>query len=183
MIVLDLSRRELAAQLIGEIAGNSLVRMEEIDQGLRVQLRREGARQILGKMRSDPDLGFELFVDLTAVDYAGYSLPMPERFAVAYQLLSFRLALRLEAIVWIPESEPCAESVSDLFAAAVWAEREAFDMFGIDFSGHPDLRRILLPEGYKGHPLRKEYPLKGRGERAAFETYEAQAGRPAEIDG
>lgn len=118
-------------------------------------------------------LRFDVLSDLTAVDYMKYPKDMPERFAVVYHLTSFeaRPHTRLRVKAMLSEESPLIPSATDLFASAEWLEREAFDMYGIQFTGHPNLIRILLPDYYQGHPLRKDYPLKGRGERESFPKY------------
>jgi NADH-quinone oxidoreductase subunit C len=103
--------------------------------------------------------GFDMLVDLTAVDWAEGVSP---RFTVVYHLLSTATPgyIRI-ATDCVSDSEPAAPSVVSLWPAANWHEREAYDMFGIKFEGHPDLRRILMWDGYPYHPLRKEFPLAG----------------------
>lgn len=113
--------------------------------------------------------GFDCLTDLTAVDYLNQG--MPERFCVVYNLYSFKDNARTRVKAFVPESDPTIESASALWKAAPWAEREVYDLFGIVFKNHPDLRRIVLPEAYEGHPLRKDYPLTGRGERMDFPRY------------
>jgi NADH-quinone oxidoreductase subunit C len=111
------------------------------------------------------------------MDFLKYPLELleredvPERFAVVYQLTSLEHNARLRVKAYVPE-EPCEiATATELWPAANWAEREVYDLYGIRFTGHPDLRRILMPENYQGHPLRKDYPLKGRGERDHFPKY------------
>jgi len=107
--------------------------------------------------------GFEMCVDLCAVDYLthpGRRLPpevRAERFEVVVQLLSVARRRRLKVRVQVPESDPQLPSLWDLYPSVEASEREAFDMFGIRFEGHPDLTRILMPEDWEGHPLRKDY--------------------------
>jgi len=107
--------------------------------------------------------GFELCTDLCAVDYLlhpGRALPeatAPERFEVVVQLLSIEQRRRVRVRVQVPESDPTLGSLWDLYPGVEAMEREAFDMFGIRFTGHPDLTRILMPEDWEGHPLRKDY--------------------------
>ncbi len=109
------------------------------------------------------DAGFELCTDLCAVDYLTHpprALPAevaPERFEVVVQLLSMEQAHRIKLRVQVPESDPVLDSLWDLYPGTEAMEREAFDMFGIRFTGHPDLTRILMPEEWEGHPLRKDY--------------------------
>lgn len=126
---------------------------------------------LLEFLKDHKELEFTYLVELTAVDYKGYIEKAPERFAVVYILYSFKLNSYYKVKAYVPESSPEIASVTHLWKAANWAEREVFDMFGIKFSGHPDLKRILLPETFKDYPLRKEYPLKGKGERQGFEPY------------
>ena len=108
-------------------------------------------------------VGFELCSDLCAVDYLthpGRTLPdgvVPERFEVVVNLLSLSQRQRVRIRVQVPESDPCLSSIIDLYPGADAMEREAFDMVGIVFEGHPDLTRILMPEDWEGHPLRKDY--------------------------
>lgn len=115
--------------------------------------------------------GFAMLSDLFGIDYLTAGHPPARRFAVVYELLSLDPPRRRRVKVFLPESSPEVPSVTELWPAANWLEREAFDMFGIRFRGHPDLRRLLLPEGYEGHPLRRDYPLAGRGARDAFPRY------------
>jgi NADH-quinone oxidoreductase subunit C len=109
------------------------------------------------------DTGFELLSDLTAVDYLthpGRRLPAgvtPERFELAVVLLSVSRRQRVRLRVQVPEADPVVRSVWDLYRGAEALEREAYDMFGIWFTGHPDLTRILMPEDWEGHPLRKDF--------------------------
>ena len=142
-------------------------------------------------LRDTPELKFEMLVDLAGVDYLHYgrdewqtvtatrsgfsrgrvartSAPdpdMPGRFAVVYQLLSITHNQRLRLRVKCPDAgEPVVDSVIEVWASANWFEREAFDLFGILFRGHPDLRRILTDYGFIGHPFRKDFPLIGNVE-------------------
>ncbi len=121
-------------------------------------------------------LGFVYFIDVTGVDYSKYSLPRAGRFAVIYTLLSPERGVRAIVCSYLPGEDPSIESIAGVYPGADWAEREVYDMYGIRFTHHPDLKRILMPDDFDGHPLRKDYPLKGRGERASFPVYEAQHG-------
>jgi NADH-quinone oxidoreductase subunit C len=102
--------------------------------------------------------GFKMLADLTGVDYLEYTTFMPERFAVVYNLLEPLSGERLIVRVFVPDGEKLP-SVTDLWGTADWHEREVFDLFGLEFEGHPDLRKILTPEDLDGHPLRKDFPL------------------------
>jgi NADH-quinone oxidoreductase subunit C len=112
----------------------------------------------LQTLRDHPELRFEMLSDLTAVDYLGRE----PRFEVIYQLYSVALNHRLRLKVPVPEDDPVLPSATALWKAANWAEREVWDMFGIRFTGHPDLRRILMYPEFAGHPLRKDYPVDRR---------------------
>ena len=111
--------------------------------------------------------GFDLLVDLTCVDYLNYR-DAPDRFGLVYLLASTVSNERLTIRAYLGEAEPIVPTATDLWPGADWMEREVWDMFGITFDGHADHRRILLPEEFAGHPLRKDYPLQGRGERHNF---------------
>ena len=108
------------------------------------------------ELRDDPDCMFVCFIDLLGVDYPGRE----RRFDVVYNLLSPRHNQRIRVKVETDEDTP-VPSIVDVFPAANWYEREAYDLYGILFSGHPDLRRILTDYGFEGHPLRKDFPLTG----------------------
>lgn len=101
--------------------------------------------------------GFNVLMDVGGVDY----LPREPRFEVVYHFLSLPRLWRLRVRVPVEEAHPSVPSVADLWPAAAAAEREVFDLFGIDFPGHPRLTRILMPDNWQGHPLRKDYPLRG----------------------
>ncbi|MFQ5904168.1 MAG: NADH-quinone oxidoreductase subunit C [Candidatus Binatia bacterium] len=117
---------------------------------------REGVREIFGFLKEDPKLDFNFLTDITAVDYLGKKEP---RFEVVYHLYSLRTRHRLRVKVPVPEADPTVDSVTPLWRGANWLEREVWDMFGVRFLGHPDLRRVLLYEEFQGHPLRKDYPV------------------------
>ncbi len=112
-------------------------------------------------------LGFDVLADVTAVDYSKLE-GHPERFAVIWNLLSLSQECRLRVKAYLPEDDPTVATASSLWVAADWGEREVFDMFGIEFKGHPNMKRILMPDDYGSFPLRKDYPLRGRGERDNF---------------
>ncbi|MGL4512331.1 MAG: NADH-quinone oxidoreductase subunit C [Lacipirellulaceae bacterium] len=111
--------------------------------------------------------GFDYLVDVTAVDYLEYE-GATDRFGVVYVLTNTGSGARLVVKTFVNLPNPSLPSVIGLWGAADWLEREVFDLFGIRFEGHPDLRRLLMPDGFIDHPLRKDYPLKGLGERHNF---------------
>jgi NADH-quinone oxidoreductase subunit C len=120
-------------------------------------------------LRDDPQTRFEQLCDLLGMDYLGYP-GATDRFAVIYSLLSLTHNHRLWVKVFVNDPDPHVPSVTSLWKGAEWPEREVYDLFGIRFTGHPDLRRILLPQNFTSYPLRKDYPLTGRGEREDFEV-------------
>lgn len=115
--------------------------------------------RVLTYLRDEPGLRFAQMVDLCAVDYP----ERPSRFEVVYHLLSVVHNRRVRVKVAVPEDTP-VPSVVEVFPAAGWYEREVWDLFGIAFDGHPDLRRILTDYGFQGHPLRRDFPLSGKVE-------------------
>ncbi|MBU0639042.1 MAG: NADH-quinone oxidoreductase subunit C [Planctomycetes bacterium] len=125
--------------------------------------------EVMAFLRDDPRTRFEQLIDLTCVDYLNFP-EAEDRLAVVYALLSLTHNHRLWVKVFVNDPDPEVPSVYELWHGADWPEREVFDLFGIRFAGHPDLRRLLLPEDFKDHPLRKDYPLRGRGEREAFDA-------------
>ena len=110
-------------------------------------------------IRDDPELDFKFLMDLTAVDYLNRK---DNRFEVVYHFYSLKHNHRLRVKVPVGEDDCRIDSVSSLWKTANWYEREVWDLYGIKFNGHPDMRRILLYEEFKGHPLRKDYPINKR---------------------
>jgi NADH-quinone oxidoreductase subunit C len=137
-----------AAPVRGEMARGQAV----------IVLERGALPAALQTLRDHPETRFEMLSDLTAVDYLGRT----PRFEVVYQLYSVSLNHRLRVKVPVPEDDAVVPTASGVWKSANWAEREAWDMFGIRFAGHPDLRRILMYPEFEGHPLRKDYPLHQR---------------------
>jgi NADH-quinone oxidoreductase subunit C len=127
------------------------------------------ADQLIEVMSALKAGGFDYLVDITAVDYLHYP-NATDRYGVVYALANTDTAARVYVKVMLNDPDPVVKSVYPLWKGADWMEREVYDMFGILFDGHPDLRRILMPDGFASYPLRKDYPLRGRGERHNFET-------------
>ncbi|MBI3593015.1 MAG: NADH-quinone oxidoreductase subunit C, partial [Nitrospirae bacterium] len=119
-------------------------------------------------LHDTPELYFNYLEDLCGVDYHGKKEP---RFEVVYHLYSLRHRHMLRIKAEVPEDDCAIESVVDIWAGANWHERECYDMFGVTFRGHPDHRRILMPEDWAGHPLRKDYPLKSDLGEMEWEGY------------
>ena len=120
--------------------------------------------QVCRQLRDDPALHFEQLIDLCGMDYSDFRNEPQQglRYAVVLHLLSVRHNWRVRLKVFAPDDElPAVASVNDLWNAANWFEREAFDLFGILFEGHADLRRILTDYGFVGHPFRKDFPVSG----------------------
>jgi NADH-quinone oxidoreductase subunit C len=126
---------------------------------LTVTAAREGIVDVLTKLRDSEGCKFEILIDICGVDYPARA----NRFDVVYHLLSPRLNQRIRVKLETNEAD-AVPSVIPVFPAANWFEREAYDMYGILFSGHPDLRRLLTDYGFQGHPLRKDFPLTGHVE-------------------
>jgi NADH-quinone oxidoreductase subunit C len=131
-----------------------------------VSVKRDQIAAMMKFLKEDPELKFEVLMDLFGVDYlemGGF-----ERFAVVYHLYSDTFNKRLRIKAFVPEGDETIDSVTHLWAAANWPEREVFDMYGISFNNHPDLRRLLCPDNFEGFPLRKDFPLEGIGYRESF---------------
>jgi len=124
---------------------------------LTLVLPREDLRRAGEFVRSDPELQFTFLSDVTGMD----RFPVEPRFEINYHLLSMSRRERLRLKVRVFGSDPVVESVTSVWPTANWHEREVFDLFGVRFEGHPDLRRILMPEDWEGHPLRKDYSVEG----------------------
>jgi NADH-quinone oxidoreductase subunit C len=108
--------------------------------------------------------GFDFLAEITCVDYLDYP-GATDRFGLVYVLVSTANNARLVIRTFVNDPNPAVRSVVDLWSGANWLEREVWDLFGIRFEGHPDLRRLVLPDAFEAHPLRKDYPLQGYGER------------------
>lgn len=108
-------------------------------------------------LQSDPEMAFTYLCDVTGVD----RFPVEPRFELNYHLVSMSRRERLRLKVRVDTSDAVVDTVSNVWPTANWHEREVFDLFGVRFEGHPDLRRILLPEDWEGHPLRKDFPVEG----------------------
>ena len=153
-----------------KILENVMSRFDGIQQSrfrdqTRIVVSRDQLFEIMATLKDQHQ--FDLLVDITCVDYLNYR-GATNRFGLVYLLASTDTDQRLTIRVMLDESDTEVASLTELWEGANWMEREVWDMFGIRFRGHPDLRRILLPEEFSAHPLRKDYPLQGRGERHNF---------------
>ncbi len=144
--------------------GASIGRSAVVRGATVVAIARDGAHDVLAWLRDDPDQRYDYLVDVTAVEYRDRERPLE----VVYQLRSIPRGVDLRVKIELDRAAPLeVDSVVDLWQGANWLEREAWDMFGVRFAGHPDHRRILMWETYdEGHPLRKDFPLRGRFSRA-----------------
>lgn len=181
---------EALMKQLGEIFEDALVACEESFGEVTIEVSKDDLLDIMKQLRDHDNLAFEQLIDLTVVDYLTYGQDewatteatssgfsrgreesqavkgawQRERFAVVYHLLSIAHNRRLRVKCFVKENRPTIASVIDVWASANWYEREAFDLFGILFTGHPDLRRIMTDYGFVGHPFRKDFPLIGNVE-------------------
>jgi NADH-quinone oxidoreductase subunit C len=185
------SRSEMLASALSARFGDKLKPLPVVPGDVAFEVAASDLLEVCRELRSDQSFAFEQLIDLSGIDYLDYgrqewrtesstrtgfsrgvdrireavSEPRPSRFAVVYQLLSVTHNWRLRLRCFTHEGEPpVIDSVVDIWASANWYEREAFDLFGILFKGHPDLRRILTDYGFIGHPFRKDFPLIGNVE-------------------
>jgi len=142
-------------QRLKEVLGDNFLEEGEFRGQRFVILRKDGVREAIKLLKA---LGFDHLQTLTGVDYLRIA-NRKARFEVVYQLYSIENRLQLRLRVEVPEDDPEVDSIVDLFPCANFLEREVYDLLGIRFKGHPNLKRILLPENWVGHPLRKDYPL------------------------
>ena len=140
---------------------------DEFRGATRMIVPRDSMLDVLTALKRDH--GFDLLVDITCVDYLNFR-GATDRFGLVYQLARTGDNQRVTIRVMLNEPELSVPSLVPLWEGANWMEREVYDMFGIEFDEHPELRRILLPDAFTAHPLRKDYPLQGRGERHNFPT-------------
>ncbi len=138
-------------------------RFEESLGMLSILVDKQELVELVRFLKEDEALSFDYLTDLTGVDYLKQE--REPRFEVVYHLYSFKNNHRVRLKVGVPEEDMSVPSMTQFWKAANWLEREAFEMFGFKFEGHPDLRRLLTPDLFDGFPLRKDYPLRGRGER------------------
>lgn len=145
------------AEYLHEALGETAIAGSQVENGeLTVMVQPDQILDILKFLKNDARCLFDCFIDITAVDYP----ENPQRFEVVYHLLSPRQNLRIRIKTQTDDETPVPSAV-ELYPAANWFEREVFDLYGVLFSGHPDLRRILTDYGFQGHPMRKDFPLTG----------------------
>jgi NADH dehydrogenase I D subunit len=144
--IADAFRRRFPADIIS---------MREFRGDLSISVKRQNIKPMLAALKTDPEFDFKMLLDVTAVDYLG---ERESRYDVVYHMLSLSNKHRLRLKAAVPAADPTIDSAIDVWKGADWSEREVFDMFGIRFNGHPDLRRILTHSQFEGHPLRKDFP-------------------------
>ncbi len=148
--------RNLAINKLREKFSEAILEVKTFRDETTVLIAKKDILRVCQFLSSDPDLQFNLLTDLCGVDH----LPETPRFEIVYHLCSLKNNQRLRIKTRVEEGEP-VPSVESVWKVANWYEREVYDLFGIPFENHPDLRRILLWDGYQGHPLRKDYPTEG----------------------
>lgn len=155
--------QSVVQEIFGEKALSIRLALGEIT----IECSAQNYHHLMQVLRDHEALHFEMLIDLCGVDYSTYKNEAWEgkRFAVVSQLLSIKNNQRIRVRVWADDDDfPVVDSVVDLYNSADWYEREAFDLFGIMFNNHPDLRRILTDYGFVGHPFRKDFPISGHME-------------------
>ncbi len=177
------SLQQLAAEA-STIVGEALIDSVIANNELTITIQPDSLKQSFMALRDRG--GFEQLSDLCGIDYSGYGAEegaswQGDRYAVIYHLISYQHNCRLRVRVPVSESQMVVDSVIDVWAGADWFEREAFDLFGIIFNGHPDLRRILTDYGFIGHPFRKDFPLSGQVEMRYDEEQERVIYQPVTI--
>ena len=168
-------------RLLGDKASAVLLAFGEVT----VECRPEHYIDIMTTLRDYEELHFELLVDLCGVDYSTYKNEawQGKRFAVVSQLLSVKNNQRIRVRVWADNDDfPVVQTVTPIYNSADWYEREAFDMYGIIFNNHPDLRRILTDYGFVGHPFRKDFPISGYVEMRYDEAEKRVIYQPVTIE-
>ena len=155
------------ADSVQSLLGSKVQSLVQAGKELTLEVDRARIVEACAKLRDHEDTKFEQLCDLCGVDYSQYGLEDPARiwqgprYAVVYHLLSVSLNHRLRVKTFLDDELPTIQSVIQVWPNSDWFEREAFDLFGIVFEGHPDLRRILTDYGFIGHPFRKDFPLSG----------------------
>ncbi len=172
------------AEEVKTIVGDALIDCVIATDELTIAIQPDSLKQTFLALRDSG--GFEQLSDLCGIDYSGYGAEEGaswpgDRYAVIYHLISYQNNCRLRVRVPVSESKLMLDSVIDVWAGADWFEREAFDLFGIIFNGHPDLRRILTDYGFIGHPFRKDFPLSGHVEMRYDEEQERVIYQPVTI--
>jgi NADH-quinone oxidoreductase subunit C len=150
------TERKATEKLRERFGDKAVLELKEFRDEVTLVVRSELIADMSLLLRDDPELRYDFLSDLCGVDWPG----RPERFEVVYNLYSLRHRSRLRLKVRLPESDPAVPTVCGVWPTADWHEREAYDLYGIRFEGHPDLRRILNPDDFEGFPYRKDFPIR-----------------------
>ena len=170
---LTYSENAIDERAITQKLGARVVRLSFDSAQPVLEVTRENLLSVVGTLKSDPELAYNFFTDLTCADLSEKpSFDTEKRFQVIIILYSLTHKRRIRLRVFVPEDDPRCPSLTPLFAGADLTERKAHEMFGVKFEGHPNLIRLLTPSYMKDYPLRKEYPVTGKGERDNFPRYE-----------
>ena len=179
--------QQVAAQAAEKLGGSLTAASLALGE-LTLEVRREEIVRVCQVLRDDPGFACAQLIDVCGVDYADYRRETPEgprrgpRFAAVYHLLSLAHNRRLRLRAFLDDEQPAIASVVGVWPSADWFEREAFDLYGIVFEGHPDLRRILTDYGFIGHPFRKDFPLIGQVEMRYDESRRRVVYQPVTIE-
>jgi NADH-quinone oxidoreductase subunit C len=166
------------AKALQEKFPQGVTAVEEFRGEVTVVVERKALLEVAKYLRDTDGYEFNLLSDLCGIDY----LPQIPRFAISYIVYSLSNNQTLRLKVFVPETEPSAPSLTGIYPSANWPEREVYDMFGISFDGHPDLRRILMPFDWTGYPLRKDYPLGYEEVEFSFNFDRVQIQKPKPTD-
>ena len=179
-----MSKIEVLKQTVESLLAGKIVSSNVAVNELTIVVDSDDLAEVMLKLRDDQSTRFEQCVDLCGVDYLDYHNDYEGlRFAVVYHLLSYTHNWRLRVRTFAKDEEfPLVKSMTEVWAGLNWFEREAFDMFGIIFEGHPDLRRILTDYGFIGHPFRKDFPLSGYMEMRYDEEQKRVIYQPVTIE-
>lgn len=169
---MSISRLEKLSSSLQSVLGSKLISLNQRINEITILVQSHDLYDVAEVLRDHPDLNFDMLIDLCGVDYSVHTHDyfagegrQNRRFAVVYHLLSINLNHRLRIRVFVDDDEfPMVDSVMGIWPSANWFEREAFDLYGIIFTNHPDLRRILTDYGFIGNPFRKDFPLSGHVE-------------------
>ncbi|BBF83738.1 NADH-ubiquinone oxidoreductase chain C [Aquitalea magnusonii] len=178
-------KMEALGSVVERVLGDKLVSSTLALDELTIVCKAANLTDVATTLRDHADLSFEQLIDLCGMDYSAYRDEPWDgpRFAVVYHLLSLKHNVRIRLRVFAEDdSFPLLASVNPIWNAANWFEREAFDLFGIVFEGHPDLRRILTDYGFVGHPFRKDFPLSGHVEMRYDPTQQRVIYQPVTIE-
>lgn len=187
---MNTSRQEALAKVLGTILAEQLVSLHCLFNELTIVVHAKDVDSVSKVLRDHKELGFDILIDLCGMDYSTYGdevsalgKPGGRRFGVVYHLLSIPLNQRLRMKVFAEDNEfPVIDSVTNIWPGANWFEREAFDLYGIVFQGHTDLRRILTDYGFVGNPFRKDFPISGYVEMRYDEEQKRVIYQPVSIE-